>query len=63
MSFAHRLVSKCNNSEQLLNKVLTSPRVPVTSSCTRPPYEVNRKIVDASLQIGRGHSAIEQLQW
>ena len=59
MGFAHKLVSKCRNCQSVCSEMFTSPRIQTTES-TRPPFEVNRKVVNAFLHIGKGHAAIEQ---
>ena len=43
----------------MCNEVFTSPRVPSNES-SRPPFDVNRRIVNGFLEIGKGHAAIEQ---
>ncbi|PSN30182.1 hypothetical protein C0J52_28093 [Blattella germanica] len=56
MAFAYKLITKCRNCQVVCNE---SPRVPSNES-SRPPFDVNRRIVNGFLEIGKGHAAIEQ---
>ncbi|KAJ9589142.1 hypothetical protein L9F63_017562, partial [Diploptera punctata] len=53
------LITSCGHCEKVCNEICTSPRLQSDTS-SRPPFEVNRKVVSGFLQIGRGISAIEQ---
>ena len=59
MAFAYKLITKCRNCQVVCNEMFTSPRVPSNES-SRPPFDVNRRIVNGFLEIGKGHAAIEQ---
>ncbi|KAJ4425367.1 hypothetical protein ANN_27982 [Periplaneta americana] len=57
--FAFKVIVKCYNCNTVLNEMYTSPKVGNTES-TRPPFDVNRRMVNAFVTMGKGHSAMEQ---
>ncbi|KAJ9598509.1 hypothetical protein L9F63_010799, partial [Diploptera punctata] len=54
-----QLITRCGHCEIVCNEIYTSPRLQSVKS-SRPPFEVDRKVVSGFLQICRGLSAIEQ---
>lgn len=58
--FACRISMKCTTCDGEKSSVLTSNRVVNSESSTRAPFDINRRVVQAFTNIGRGHSAIEQ---
>lgn len=57
--FAFKVIVKCYNCSTVLNEIYTSPKVGNTES-TRPPFDVNRRMVNTFVTMGKGHSAMEQ---
>ncbi|KAJ4430474.1 hypothetical protein ANN_22690 [Periplaneta americana] len=57
--FAFKVIVKCYNCNTVLNEMYTSPKVGNTES-TRPPFDVNRRMVNAFVTMGKGHSTMEQ---
>ncbi|KAJ4431994.1 hypothetical protein ANN_20606 [Periplaneta americana] len=57
--FAFKVIVKCYNCNTVLNEMYTSPKVGNTES-TRPPFDVNRRMVNAFVTMGKVHSAMEQ---
>lgn len=56
--FAANVVVKCSDCSNQF-QVCSSDRMS-SSSSSRPPFDVNKKVVDSFLSIGRGHAALEQ---
>lgn len=58
MGFVSKLEVKCPSCEKCYVDTYTSPRVSCESS--RPPFTVNRQMVEAFLSMGKGHAGMEQ---
>lgn len=56
--FCAKLVIKCQSCGYKMGESYTSPRSKGTSK--RPPFEVNRRVVDGMTGVGLGHSSMEK---
>lgn len=56
--FCAKIVAKCTACGFRMGDTHTSQRV--KGSTTRPPFEVNRRIVDATNAVGLGHAGLEK---
>lgn len=56
--FCAKLVIKCQSCGYKMGESYTSPRSKGVSK--RPPFEVNRRVVDGMIGIGLGHSSMEK---
>lgn len=59
LGFAFKIVVKCNNCNSLIKEILSSPRV-AHHETTRAPFEVNRRMVDTFLDIGKGFASMQK---
>lgn len=57
--FCVKLSVKCSKCEEKVSEKYSSPRVTDEES-SRPPFEINRQIVNAFLSIGAGHNAMQR---
>ena len=58
--FARTIVVNCLGCEEFRCKAPTSPRIQKKNSSTRPPFSVNRKMVEAFVSLGLGYAGLEK---
>ncbi|KAK3920751.1 AP-1 complex subunit beta-1 [Frankliniella fusca] len=56
--FCHRFVIECKVCGKIICDSYSSKRVAATDSSSRPPFEVNKRMTTAFLDIGAGHTAM-----
>ena len=58
MGFASKITVTCTSCGNVCSENYTSPRISCADS-SRPPFEVNRRMVDTFLSLGKGHAGLE----
>jgi len=57
--FAWNLKAKCSQCEEVVGQATTSPRFKKDDT-QRPPFDVNRKMVESFISLGLGYAAVEK---
>ncbi|XP_069672172.1 uncharacterized protein [Periplaneta americana] len=58
LGFCSKLIVKCVACENISSQIYTSPRIRSDSS-QRAPFDVNKRMVDSFLAMGKGHAAMQ----